>query len=326
MLLRHAAVVCAVVGPDGLEFVKRTELANFFDDFGLHIGGRALGGPQAVPGGHGVVGQAHFGGAGHIGEGGVALGARHHQRLDAPALDVRGGRAQAVKHHVHIAANQVLQCGARATVRDVGDEGARLLLEQLARQVVRRACAGRAVVELGRVLLHMVEELLEVGRGRLGVDHQHLGHLGQQGQGDEVFLDVVIELGVHGGGNGVVHAAHEQGVAIGRRAGRKAGAHGAARAAAVVNHQRFTGGFGELRGQGARKGIGAPTGRKRHHQVHRLGGPGRCLRPHAARAQQAQARACSGTQHVAALHHVFCCHSLSPVVVIKKEVRPWRSL
>lgn len=215
---------------------------------------------------------------------------------------------------------------ASATVRDVGDEGARLLLEQLARQVVRRACAGRAVVELGRVLLHMVEELLEVGRGRLGVDHQHLRHLGQQGQGDEVFLDVVIELGVHGGGNGMVHAAHKQGVAIGRRAGRKAGAHGAARAAAVVNHQRFTGGFGELRGQGARKGIGAPTGRKRHHQVHRLGGPGRCLRPHAARAQQAQASTCGGSQHVAALHHVFCCHSLSPVVVIKKEVRPWRSL
>src|SRR6218665_3947263 len=50
---------------------------------------------------------------------------------------------------------------------------------------------GGAVIELGRVAFDMLQELPEVGRGRPRVDHHDLGHIGQQGQRDQVFFDVV---------------------------------------------------------------------------------------------------------------------------------------
>jgi len=179
---------------------------HFLDDARLHIGRGALGCPQSVPGGDGVVGQAHFGGARHVREGGVALVARHHERTDAATLDVCGRRAQAIEHHVHIAGDQVLQRRARAAVRNVGDEGLGLLLEQLARQVVRSAGTGRAVVELARVFAHLLQHALEITRHPPGIDHHHLRHVGHQQQRHEVLLDVVVEPGVHRRRNGMVHA------------------------------------------------------------------------------------------------------------------------
>ena len=100
---------------------------------------------------------------GMSGKPGARLRARHGQRLEPAALDVHGRRAEAVEHHVDLAADQVLQRRAGALVRNVGDGGLRLQLEQLAGQVVRGAVAGRRVVELAAgVALHLGQELLEV--------------------------------------------------------------------------------------------------------------------------------------------------------------------
>ena len=99
----------------------------------------------------------------------------------------------------------------------------------------------------------------------------------------------------------MVHATHEQVVAIGWRLGRHAGTHGAARAAAVVDHQRLARGFGKLRSQWARKGIRAAARGERHHHVDRFGRPAAgALRPGTARGQR-QARSAGCAQHVTAL-------------------------
>jgi hypothetical protein len=174
--------------------------------------------------------------------------------------------------------DQVAQRRAGAGVRDVGDEGLGLQLEQLAGQVVRGAGAGRAVVELARAALHQLEEGLEVGPDVLRVDHHHLRHAGHQRERDQVLLEVVVELGVHRRRDGVVHRAHEDVVAVGRRARRDAGAQRAAGAAAVVDDQLLAGLLGELRRQRPGEGVGAAAGRERHDHHHRLGRPAAALR------------------------------------------------
>jgi hypothetical protein len=72
-----------------------------------------------------------------------------------------------------------------------------------------------------------------------------------------------------------MHRAHKQGVAVGRSLGRDARTERAAGAAAVVDHHLAAGELGKLRRQRPGKRIGATTGRKRDHQIDRLGGPGR---------------------------------------------------
>ena len=74
----------------------------------------------------------------------------------------------AVEHQVDLAGDQVLQHRAGAAVRDVGDEGLGLQLEQLAGQVMGGAVAGRTVVQLGRVLAEVVEQPGSVAGTRSG--------------------------------------------------------------------------------------------------------------------------------------------------------------
>ena len=50
----------------------------------------------------------------------------------------------------------------------------------LAGQVVGRARTGRAVVKAPWRLAHPLDEFLEVTRVILGIDHQHLRHIGHQ--------------------------------------------------------------------------------------------------------------------------------------------------
>ena len=140
--------------------------------------------------------------------------------------------------------------------------------------MVRGAATGRAVIEATRVLFDHVQKRFEVcGLDFLGVDHQHLGHAGQQGQRDEVALQVIVQSRVHGRRNHMVGAAHEEVVAVRRQLGRVAGAQGAACAATVVDHQGLSRALGELGRERPGKGIGAAAGRKRHDQVHGFGRP-----------------------------------------------------
>ena len=188
-------------------------------------------------------------------------------------------RAQAVEHQVDLAGDQVLQRRPRAAVRDVGDEGLRLQLEQLAREVVRGAIAGRGVVELAGVLAHQLEEALQVGRGdALRVDDDDLRHARDQADRDEIVLDRVVELGVHRGRDRVMHRAHEERVAVGRRLGGDAGADCAAGAAAVVDDHLASKRARQHGGQRPGKRVRAAPGRKGNDEGDRPRRPG-ALRP-----------------------------------------------
>jgi hypothetical protein len=196
-----------------------------------------------------------------------------------PALDVRGRGAQAVEHQVHLTGDEVLQGRAGAAVGDVRDEGLRLQLEELAGEVVRGAVARRAVVQAPGVLAHELQELRQRGGLHLlRVDDDHLRHAGDQPHGDEVLLDVVVELGVHGRGDGVVHRTHEEVVPVGRGARGDARAQRAAGAALVVEHELLAGVPAHEREERAREGVGAAAGREGHDHGHGLGGPGRLAR------------------------------------------------
>ena len=247
-----------------------------------------------------------------------------------------GGGTQAVEHHVHVACHQILQRRACTFVGDVGDEGFGLLFKQLTRQMVRGASTGRAVVELAGVSLHLRHEGLEVTRNVLGVDHQHLRHVGDECDRHKVFFDVVVELGVHRWRNGVVHGPHKQRVAVGCGAGRDAGAQRATRTTAVVNHQLFAGLFGELRRQRPRKRIRAPTRRERHDQGDGFGRPGALgMACHRYSGQtgcgQAQRRA-PGESFVHLLSPVFlnskstCTHIVANHISTTQNCRPSSSL
>ena len=120
----------------------------------------------------------------------------------------------------------------------------------------------------------------------------------------------------------VVHAAHEQGVAIGRRGPQSWRPRCRPRRRGCQS-PAFCRWLWRTAPPGARKGVGAPPAGNGTTRFTGLGQADACAT--AARAQQAQASTCGGSQHVAALHHVFCCHSLSPCRRYKKEVRPWQA-
>ena len=225
---------------------------------------------------------------------------------------MRRRRAQAIEHHVHIAGNQVLQGRASTPVRNVRDEGLGLQLEQLARQVVRGAATGGAIVQSPGVLFHEIEEGLEVGRLHFfGIDHQHLGHAGHLDQGHQVAFQVIVEAGVHAGRNRVVNRPHEQVVAIRRSLGRNARAQSATGSTPVVNDELLARQLGKLGRHGAGERIGATASRKRHDQIHRFGGPRALgLGPQGQRARQGG----HGLQKIAAL---------APWVQVVHVVSPW---
>ena len=150
---------------------------------------------------------------------------------------MRHSSGQAWEHGLGLPADQVGESRRNAAVRNVHHEGVDLLLEQFHGQVRQRAGAGRAVTELARVLLDVVNELLDVFDGQCGVDHQHIGRAANHADGREVFDGVIRHLA--GGGAGAMggHIALQQGVAVRRGAGRGlAGDHAAA--AGLVVHQK----------------------------------------------------------------------------------------
>ncbi len=96
---------------------------------------------------------------GMSGNSAVLLGCRRCEPQKLAGLDLLRRGAHAVEHHVGVAGQQVLHRRSRAAIGHVGDVGLCLEPEQLARQVVRRAGAGRGVVHFARILLHVLDQL-----------------------------------------------------------------------------------------------------------------------------------------------------------------------
>jgi hypothetical protein len=220
--------------------------------------------------------------------------------------------------------------GPGASVGNVRDEGLRLQLEQLTGQVVRGAVAGRAVVQLARVLADELHQVLEVGGLHPPrVDDDDLRHAGDQAHGDEVGLDVVVELGVHAGRDGVVHRAHEEAVAVGRGLGRQAGTQRATGAAFVVDDELAAQVLGHHGKQRPREGVGAAARREGHDHVDGFARPG-ALRVDPGCGERSGAGnervAASGVRHLDV--SVCCLQDLQPGVPMAREraTSPWRNL
>ena len=86
----------------------------------------------------------------HVGQQRVRLVRADRQRLQLAGLDVLQGDVDRQEHHVDLAAQQVGDGGRGAAVADVRQRDPGPVLQQFHRQVVRRAGAGRAVVQRAR--------------------------------------------------------------------------------------------------------------------------------------------------------------------------------
>ena len=116
------------------------------------------------------VGHADFCQRRHVGQELRAGSGPDREHAHLLALDDRKTGGQVKEHARHLAAHHVGHCRGGATVRNVRDEGARPVLEHLHREVMRRAVAGRRIVDLAGVRFHVGEEGLDAAAaGRLSL-------------------------------------------------------------------------------------------------------------------------------------------------------------
>ncbi|MNI79164.1 hypothetical protein D3C73_1356010 [compost metagenome] len=118
-----------------------------------------------------------------------------------------------------------------------------LLLKLRANQMLPGTHAVGPEGELAGRGLRQFQQALHGGRVQLGVDDQHIGHQRHRGDRREVLLEVVMQALVDAGGDGVMHGAHQQGVAVGRSLGHVVRAQGRARAGLVFHHHRLAQAF-----------------------------------------------------------------------------------
>src|SRR3546814_9426715 len=94
------------------------------------------------------------------------------------------------------------------------------------------------LVDLTRIGLGFFKEFLDVFYRQLrGIHHDDLRRLSQQGNGREVFLDIVVQLLVDGRRHRMVSAAHKEGIAVCRSASRHAGTQRTAGAAPIRSEE-----------------------------------------------------------------------------------------
>ena len=216
-------------------------------------------------------------------------------------MDMRDHRRNGGKHELQPAREQVVE-RVRALVRNVQGFDAQVLHQHEARQMRRSAHARGAVVEVGRTRFGIGEEFIEgVGRHRR-VDHQHIGHVGNLHDGNEVLERVVTHLLVKRliDRDGA-YRVDDQRIAVGRGAHHRLGADIAAAARAVLDDERLPQLFSELLRDAARQQIGGAARGEGDDDLHGLGGVGRglCLAGERHEAGQCQAgaqRAARGAQ------------------------------
>ena len=186
-------------------------------------------------------------------------------------------------HRLHMAADQIGDRPGCALVRHVDDIHAGLELEELHRQMLRAAAAGRRVVQLARLLLNQGDELAHVLRRHLRIDVDAERADGEQRDRREV-LDRIERRRLERRVGGEGRRGEKKRVAIRRRLGRRLGTDVAGGAGLVVGDDRGFPAPGELRAEHARQDVGAGAGRIRHDHVHRPAGVG-LLRPGEARGE-----------------------------------------
>ena len=192
------------------------------------------------------------------------------ERAHLPGLDVRRHGGDRIEHHLHMAADHAVARLARGLVRHVHQVGAAQRFEQFARHMVRRAGAGRRIVEAARLRLRQRDEFLQVLRLHRRVDHHdqvgvvdprhrhEVAHQRERLVGHERLVDRV----------GVRH--RQQRVAVGRRLRDLVGADDRSGARLVLDHDRLLQRLGEILAELAGEHVGGTAGAERHDDLDRL--------------------------------------------------------
>ena len=144
-------------------------------------------------------------------------------RVDEPAARTRpatgpGGRlVESVEDDRHVAGDEILHRRAGPAIGDMLDVGLGQDLEQFTREMMGGAGAGGAVVQFTRIGFGIGDELGErLGGDLVWIDDHHLRRPRDQRHSNKVFLEIVVEVGIERGGDGVMRRAHEEGVAVRR--------------------------------------------------------------------------------------------------------------
>lgn len=225
---------------------------------------------QAQPGIAVETGQARLGERRVVGIGRRAGQAGGGDQLQLAGLDVRLGRQGVDEHGRHRAADHVRQGLRAAAIRHVHQLDAGVLLQQLARQVVRLADPGRAIGQGARLGLGQGDEFLQVGRRHGRIDHQEVGQLDHLRDVGKVAPRVVGQLVVDVGVDGMAGGHRPQRVAVARHARQRGGGDRAAAARQVLGHRRLSQPFESIRRR-ARDGVQDAPGRRGNNDLDGLG-------------------------------------------------------
>ncbi len=198
---------------------------------------------------------------------GARLRSGHRQSVDGAGDDVAVGVGDRADQHADMAAEQIVERGACALVGDVRELHAGPVGEQLDREMIEGAGAGRPVRDRRRRLLADLDQLGERTGGKARMHHDQVRGRGDDADRVEVLARIVAEV-LHEAGRRPDRRAghHQQRVAVGRGLRDRAGRDRAAGAAAVVDDDLLAEDFAHLVGDAARRGAGAAAGRERNHQ------------------------------------------------------------
>ena len=192
-----------------------------------------------------------------------ALGAADRDDPRIARAVLRHRRGHGVEEEIDMSGHHRVERGHRAAERHVDHLDPGQQLDQVRRQVRRRARALRRIGDLAGVRLGVGDQLPDVGRGEVLAHHQRVRHPHQQRDRRElrrIEADVGIEQLHEGDGRG---RADEQRVAVRRRAERLRGADRHAGAADVLDDDRLAPFLAELIGDHPRQHVGGRSGRGR---------------------------------------------------------------
>ncbi len=212
-----------------------------------------------------------------------------------PAMLPRPG-----KRDSHLPARHIGRDLAHRLVRRMLQLEARATRQELKGEIVDGIHARRGIKKRRVLRARVLDQLLQGLRGELGANEEHHRHFDHKRYGDQLRRGVARLLGlakVHLPSDGV---APSEGVAVGRRFGRRIGREDAGGARAVLHDHRLAPAIGKMvshaPGHEVREGSGAPE-----HQADRFGGkslgPGRarytsCKRGKALRTRRASHASC----------------------------------
>src|SRR5262245_44615093 len=192
--------------------------------------------------------------------GGIACCARDAERADFPRAHERQQARHLSEQDVHLTGDDAGDRFGGALVGDVDEVGSGLQFEQFRGEGGQVAVAHGAEVELAGTSLGIGDELLDVLRGEVGCDHEHLIALGDLRDRREVLYGVVIAKGdrrSHHQGAGV---AEQQRVAVGLGARDRFGAERAAGAGAILDDHGLPKDRPKALNHEARRGVDGPPG------------------------------------------------------------------